>query len=472
MKQIKNLLLAVAILLFTGCGAVDDLVDKYSEDSEDPNQIVFLQISPDNISGTIGSTQQLTVTAMFADQHTEDIADDLTWSVEDKNIAQIDSNGLLEFLGAGSTTVSVKNADGSAQGGIYITVLPGNFISVELDLSNTTLPNNIMANYRIYGIEEDGTKVDLTNVIEYANALEVIIENDAVIELNGGQLLTKSVGTSNVTIKYGNVESNYTFTVVNGTEISGQHSTDLVLTKDNSPYILTDNIQIAYDATLIIEPGVQLYNKDWYAITIFGWLNALGTDDSKIELNNIFFSPGLNQQNDRSIITIDKAIVSGGEVYGWMGTGAGSGSLNLTNSILNSNNTYMIYLSYPNADCNIERNIFVNSGPIDVAVGNDVTVYIKNNVFDQPQAVASSGMYDSSAIIVQYNTFLDTNGTAITLQYGDGAITTASHNYWATTDISVIESMIYDKNDDFTLNNSIEFEPFLTEPDSNTPIYN
>lgn len=478
MKQIKNLLLAGAILLFTGCGTVDDLVDKYSDDSEDPNALIYLQISPDYINGTIGSTEQLTVTAPFADQDTEYIANDLTWSVEDNTIATIDSNGLLELLSAGSTTVSVQNADG-AQAGIYITVLPGNFISIEFDLPETTLPNNSMVDYKIYGIGEDNSKVDLSTY-EYSNNLEVLVEDDTILEFSGGQLFTKNVGTSKVTIKYGNLESSYTFTVINGTEISGLYSTDLTLTKDNSPYILTDNIQIGYDAVLAIEPGVQLYNNN-YAVTVFGQLNAQGADDDKIALNNIFFSPGMNPQNDRSIINIDNAIVRGGEVYGWMGTGAGSGSLNLTNSIVTMSNNFTgsgsIYLSYPNADCYIERNIFVNSGFIDVSVsyvydvGHDVTVYIKNNIFDQPQAVVSSGMYDSSAIIVQYNTFLDTNGTAITLSGEDGAITTASNNYWSTTDITVIESMIYDENDDFTVKNSLEFEPFLSEPDSGTPVY-
>lgn len=473
MKQIKMLLLACAAMFFTGC----DVLPENKDGDEDDGVHARLEISPDNVIGTIGSTIQLTATVQFPDGHSKDVTEKVTWSVRDDTIANIDSEGLLELLSTGSTGVEVvhkepENNSLLAPAWVNVKVLAGNFKSIELDLSDTTLPNNITANYRIYGIEADGTKVDLTNV----NDLEVIIENDSVLEFNWGQLVTKSVGTSNVTVKYGNIESSYTFTVINGTEISGQYSTDLVLTQEESPYILTDNIQIGYDAILTIEPGVRLYNKDWYAITIFGHLNAQGVDDNKIELNNIFFSPGYNQKNDRSIINIDKAIVRGGGVYSMMGTGAGQGSLHLTNSTLY--NLDATYLSYPNADCYIERNMFVNSGYIDVSVGyvhevdHDVTVHIKNNVFDQPQAVVSSGMRDSSNINVQYNTFLDTNGTAVTLQGDAGAITTASHNYWSTTDTSVIESMIYDKNDDFTLNNSIEFEPFLTEPDSNTPIYN
>lgn len=483
MKSIKLLLLAGAVMFFTGCGALDSLKEGDEDNNAEyiPGEVITqLVVSPDNITGTINSTIQLNAIVHFGDGHTEDVTKKVAWSVQDDTIASIDSEGLLELVSAGNTYVVSQTEDGTSMG-VAVKVLPGNFKSIELDLPETTLPNNIMANYTIYGIGEDGGKVDISSIYEYSNDLEVIVEDDTILELNGGQLLTKNVGQSDVTIKYGNLESSYTFTVINGTEISGLYSTDFTLSKDNSPYVLTDNIHIGYDAVLTIEPGVQLYNNSNYAVTIFGQLDARGADDDKITLNNIFFSPGSNPQNDRSIITIDKAIVNGGEVYGWMGTGAGSGSLNLTNSIVTTGNNYIgsssISLSYPNADCYIEGNIFVNSGFIDVSVsyvydvGHDVTVYIKNNVFDQPQAVVSSGMYDNSAIIVQYNTFLDTNGTAITLSGEDGAITTASHNYWSTTDIAVIESMIYDENDDFTVKNSLEFEPFLTEPDSGTPVY-
>ncbi len=466
-------------MFFTACGGGDE-----DGDNSPPfiagEVVTQLVVSPDNVTGIINSTIQLTAIVHFADDHTEDATKKVTWSVQDDTIASIDSEGLLALLSTGKTGVIAETEDGTS-GWVDVKVVAGNFKSIELDLPETALPNNSMVDYKIYGIEEDGSKVDVSTDYQYSNDLSVVIEDDTVLEFDGAHVLTKSVGTSKVTIKYGNLESDYTFSVIEGTEISGLYSTDFTLTKDNSPYVLTDNIHIAYDAVLTIEPGVHLYNNN-YAVTVFGQLNAQGADDDKIVLNNIFFSPGMNPQNDRSIINIDKTIVNGGEVYGWMGTGVGSGSLNLTNSTVYMSNNFTdsssIYLSYPNADCYIERNIFVNSGSIDVSVGyvyevgHDVTVHINNNIFDQPQAVVSSAMYDSSAIIVQYNTFLDTNGTAITLSGDEGAISTATHNYWSTTDTAVIESMIYDKNDDFTVKNSLEFEPFLTEPDSNTPVYN
>jgi hypothetical protein len=46
----------------------------------------------------------------------------------------------------------------------------------------------------------------------------------------------------------------------------------------------------------------------------------------------------------------------------------------------------------------------------------------------------------------------------------------AVDNFWNTTDTNVIDSMIYDRNDDLSVDNFIEYEPFLTEPHPDTPI--
>jgi hypothetical protein len=45
----------------------------------------------------------------------------------------------------------------------------------------------------------------------------------------------------------------------------------------------------------------------------------------------------------------------------------------------------------------------------------------------------------------------------------------ATENYWGTKDTSEIDDMIYDKNDDITCANYIEYEPILTEPHPNVP---
>jgi len=45
----------------------------------------------------------------------------------------------------------------------------------------------------------------------------------------------------------------------------------------------------------------------------------------------------------------------------------------------------------------------------------------------------------------------------------------ATDNYWGTTDASVIETMVFDENDDFAATGVITFEPFLLSPNVDTP---
>ncbi len=46
----------------------------------------------------------------------------------------------------------------------------------------------------------------------------------------------------------------------------------------------------------------------------------------------------------------------------------------------------------------------------------------------------------------------------------------ASENYWGTTNTSVIDALIHDKNDDVTLAGAINYLPILQTPDPNTPL--
>ncbi len=62
------------------------------------------------------------------------------------------------------------------------------------------------------------------------------------------------------------------------------------------------------------------------------------------------------------------------------------------------------------------------------------------------------------------------SGIVLELPSGyDSAAMTATENYWGTTDTEVIDSMIYDKNDDIRCAGFIEYLPILSEPHPDTP---
>ncbi|MDD4033161.1 MAG: hypothetical protein PHS48_07950 [Bacteroidales bacterium] len=261
------------------------------------------------------------------------------------------------------------------------------------------------------------------------------------------------------------------------TTLGGLITENTVLSINNSPYTITSDVQVAYNCTLTIEPGVIIYGNDKY-ITIWGVLNAIGSQDAKITFNNVNIAPGNNDQNELFLINVQHALINEGSLYKPTGY-AIYGSINLKDSELTD--IPYLYIWYPEANCNIERNIFNRCGGIMTVHNNNIKVYIRNNVFYQQAdtsyseffAVANCASYDTSQTIVEFNSFLSTDKNALYLptDYA-GANIYAIKNFWNTTDLSVINTMIYDKNNDLGSANYIEFLPILTEPDTNTPVFN
>lgn len=147
----------------------------------------------------------------------------------------------------------------------------------------------------------------------------------------------------------------------------------------------------------------------------------------------------------------------------------------MRNSILR-NNTAQTLVYYPESESYIEKNIFDNWGGISVNGSGSGKVSIKNNVFfnvtyNNGSAIQVAMSNGSSNPIIQYNSFLtyDTEHPAMSCNHGSDVI--ATNNYWNTTDTNIINLMIKDRNDNLNIDNYILYTPFLTEPDSNTPIF-
>jgi len=262
-----------------------------------------------------------------------------------------------------------------------------------------------------------------------------------------------------------------------GTAVGGIISVNTTWTLANSPYILTSVVQLAYGATLTIQPGVVIQGG---VIKVFGTMNAIGNNSSRIFFDNVFIRPeGISTQFHS--INIQFADINA--EYFYYNGNAAYGNLTLKDSKLqNIPGGQNIYLWYPTSDCYIERNIFINSGGISVGTSNNIKVYVRNNVFFQqateysgafgPQtyAIKNWASYDTSETIVAYNSFLSTDRVALLLPVGyTNAKITAINNYWNTTNASEIDSMIFDKNDSLSSASYITYTPFLTSPDPSTP---
>jgi len=252
------------------------------------------------------------------------------------------------------------------------------------------------------------------------------------------------------------------------TNVGGIIDADTTWTLSNSPYFITDTVQIPSDITLTIEPGVVI-NKptDGDMFLLNGAVYAHGTNDNKIIFDgggnsNFFIAAG-----ETGNVSTDYCKVQNG--YSFWNRG---GYFNLTHSELT--NIDDAHLDDPSGDTYIEYNKFINTGGVSAyqAAGRNHKVYIRYNLFQNTSPIYNhGGSPGQNEMIVNYNSFVNSKtGLMLSLSPNfDTAIMNATNNYWGAQDVNVIDSMIYDKNDDITVENYINYLPILVEPHPDTP---
>lgn len=232
---------------------------------------------------------------------------------------------------------------------------------------------------------------------------------------------------------------------------------------------LTEVVQIAHGATLTVEPGA-IINGNGYGIEALGRLVANGTSTQGITFNDVDVGFGNSSSAAPGYIAISHAQMNGGS---FLYANSKYGAFTLTDNIISGLNGY-IYAWYPTADSFIERNIFHNSGGISAGVifGNDI--FIRNNVFVEqttPFAVENWAAYGTRTV-VEFNSFLSTDRVALALGSGyDNAAIEAGSNFFNTSDPTMINAMVRDRNDSLNYASYINVDNPLSSPHQSTPVY-
>ena len=255
---------------------------------------------------------------------------------------------------------------------------------------------------------------------------------------------------------------------------------------DESPILVTGEIQIPCDVILTINPGTTVSFSPGAGFKIDGHLIARGTGDSMIKFigtsQNTFAVGAGNRCNKDYTLAENDGFTRVGN-YSHMSISHSSfngfsalwgqhyGNISITNSTLiggmkfNGDNNSLIF-KYNVVFDNSSRLITVSGGSFQV----------QNNCFN----MATSILYQSyarrdSPVQFNFNSILVDDTSNVTRLLSTSSVggtqydVNASSNYWGGFDSEQIGSMILDSDDDISLKAVVDISTPLTGPHADTP---
>jgi len=302
-------------------------------------------------------------------------------------------------------------------------------------------------------------------------------------------------------IKYSN--TTYSLPISNGIElvvseqentvlsspIGGNITQDSKLTLTNSPYIVTETIQILEGVTLEIEPGVTVKFEGNTGINVGGMLKAIGAENKEItftsnngnpnvrDWNEINFTDSSNDAMVSDTIYVSGSIIENCKIeYAYRGIWINNSSPFISNNFFTHNENSLM-LSYGNSV--ITNNTIINSNKavylhgsspaiFDNTITNNVEAFeigagsypnISKNIIKDNENGFSICCYANPSI--QHNNIVNNGENGKALWLSQVSDVTATNNYWGTTDNFIIDNIIHDYYDNINLG-KINYQPIAT----------
>jgi hypothetical protein len=298
------------------------------------------------------------------------------------------------------------------------------------------------------------------------------------------------------------------------TDVTGILQEDTTWTKAASPYRLIGHVLVPEGITLTIEPGVVVQMNGKF-VQIDGNLRAIGTPIDTIQFLGRTYSEDGNRlkigssaqpwnESDSSGTTIQYSLFDLVSNEAAVEADAGTAPMLRHLVIMNSGlgvvlrgegllldsqicDTYTaIQLMGPaiitrNHVCSarvcirvsggspqITQNVIRDSEDYGIEILNaSPTVTLNVLTSSQRAGLIVRDYAQNASSVINSNVIIDNIGNSVKLDGQDLDID-MTNNYWGTTDSTLINSRIHDKDFDFRLGNVI-FEPFLTEPPEGVP---
>ncbi|MDH5391833.1 MAG: Ig-like domain-containing protein [Gammaproteobacteria bacterium] len=165
----------------------------------------LLEMSALNASLSLGSSQQLQLTAIYSNSDSQLVTTQAVWQSDDLSVVSVDANGLLDSHGIGTATVTaIYNGLSVTQS---VTVTSAVLMAIEITPLKQSLPLGVAQQFTATGIYTDNTIQDITNFVTWfsSNAAVATIDNSATTK---GLCTTLLSGDTTISAQLGSVLSN------------------------------------------------------------------------------------------------------------------------------------------------------------------------------------------------------------------------------------------------------------------------
>ena len=168
--------------------------------------LVSLSVSPTSSTVAKGLTQQMVVTGTFTDKTSKAInASSVTWSSSNVGIAVIGSNGVVQGISPGNTTITASYLGLSSLTPLTISDAVVKNISISTAGSASTAAAGNSLALTAMGTYSDNSTVNITNLVTWASSTT----NASITSTSNSTLLTgRLAGTTIVSASYQSVSSN------------------------------------------------------------------------------------------------------------------------------------------------------------------------------------------------------------------------------------------------------------------------
>ena len=432
--------LIVVILGLTACGGGGS-ADTTSSGNESVTYDIFVGASPSSCgtvsgSGRYSAGQTVVLTASPNPECTF-----INWT-EGGTVVSV--SAIYSFTASTNITLAANfEALPIANAGVDFTVTPGSVVTLDGSKSSYFGTGSLTYSWS-FSSRPYGSAASLSGASELAPSF--------VADLHGVYTLVLSVSDGAQTFT-DSVQISATPEIK--TQVNGIITENTIWTTENSPYQVTDRVQIAEAATLTIEPGVSVYGGNncpgaHCEIEVFGGLTAIGTPEANIGLHRLDILPG---RGSTKALNVSYAKMQYTSLL----------VTSLKNSVIAG---AWVQPKRCDSGCSVSGNVIIG-GPV-IASGS---VQIINNTFYNYHVGFASSAYAIEAYdqsnVIKGNTFASTDRLAVLVGgYEDIDLT---GNYWGTTSQQTIGQMIFDRNDDLNVEGFGYYDPFLLERDPSTP---